>query len=97
MQRELSVGDSLREVFAIYRAQAGVLLPVAFWLFLLDAIVNGLVGDNLALFPLLIAVSTIITTLYRGMVVGLVATCMTAARTPRSGTCSAMRPRCCCP
>lgn len=72
MQRELSVGDSLSEVLAIYRAHAGVLLPVAFWLFLVDAIVSGLVGENIALVPLLIAVSTIITTLYRGMVVGLV-------------------------
>jgi hypothetical protein len=72
MQRELSVGDSLNEVLAIYRAQAGVMLPVAFWLFLLVAIVNGLVGDTFALFPLLIAVSTVATTLYRGMVVGLV-------------------------
>ncbi len=72
MQRELSVGDSLSEVLAIYRAQAGVLLPVAFWLFLLVAIVNGLVGDAFALFPLLIVISTVATTLYRGMVVGLV-------------------------
>jgi hypothetical protein len=72
MQRELGVGDSLSEVLAIYRAHAGVLLPVAFWLFLVDAIVSGLVGENLALIPLLVAVSTIITTLYRGMVVGLV-------------------------
>lgn len=72
MKRELSVGDTLSEVFSTYGAHAGVLLPVAFWLFLVVAIVDGLVGSNLALFPLVIVVSTIAATLYQGMVVGLV-------------------------
>jgi hypothetical protein len=72
MQRQLSVGDTLGEVFSIYGARAGVLLPVAFWLFLLVAVVDGLVGSNLALFPLVIVVSTVAATLYQGMVVGLV-------------------------
>ncbi|MDX6627452.1 MAG: hypothetical protein QOE56_2441 [Solirubrobacterales bacterium] len=72
MKRELSVGDTLSEVFSIYGAHAGVLLPVAFWLFLAVAIVDGLVGSNLALLPLVIVVSTIAATLYQGMVVGLV-------------------------
>ena len=72
MRRELDVGLTLSDVFAIYRDQAGTLLPVAFWLFLVVAIVNGIVGGNLALFPLVIAVSTIAGTLYQGMVVGLV-------------------------
>ena len=72
MKRELNVGDTLSEVFATYRAHAGVLLPVAFWLFLAVAIVDGLVGSNLALLPLVIVVSTIAATLYQGMVVGLV-------------------------
>jgi hypothetical protein len=72
MKRELSVGDTLSEVFAAYGAHAGVLLPVAFWLFLAVAIVDGLVGSSLALLPLVIVVSTVAGTLYQGMVVGLV-------------------------
>jgi hypothetical protein len=72
VQRELDVGATLGEVFSTYRAQAGVLLPVAFWLFLLVAIVDGIVGSDLAWLPLVIVVSTIAGTLYQGMVVGLV-------------------------
>lgn len=72
MNRKLDVGGTLREVFSTYRAQAGVLLPVAFWLFLVVAIVNGLVGGKLALVPIEFAVGTIAGTLYQGMVVGLV-------------------------
>jgi hypothetical protein len=72
VNRKLEVGDTLGEVFSTYRAHAGVLLPVAFWLFLIVAIVDGLVGSNLALLPLVIVVSTIVGTLYQGMVVGLV-------------------------
>lgn len=72
MRTDLDVGGTLREVFETYREQAGVLLPVAFWLFLIVAIVNGLVGEDLTLFPVVIVVSTIVATLYEGMVVGLV-------------------------
>ena len=72
MNRKLSVGDTLSEVFSTYGAHAGVLLPVAFWLFLVVAIVDGVVGSNLGLLPLVIVVSTIAGTLYQGMVVGLV-------------------------
>jgi hypothetical protein len=72
MNGRLEVGDVLAEVFSIYRDQAGVLLPVAFWLFLAVAIVDGLVGNDLALFPLVLVVSTIAATLYQGMVVNLV-------------------------
>jgi hypothetical protein len=49
-----------------------VLLPVAFWLFLIVAIVNGLAGSSLLWLPTLILVSTIMGTLYQGIVVGLV-------------------------
>lgn len=72
MRTDLDVGGTLSDVFETYRDQAGVLLPVAFWLFLVVAVVNGLVGDNLALLPVVIVVSTIVATLYEGMVVGLV-------------------------
>jgi hypothetical protein len=72
MNRKLEVGDTLGQVFSTYAAEAGVLLPVAFWLFLIVAIVNGVIGKNLALFPIELAVSTIAATLYQGMVVSLV-------------------------
>ncbi|MBA3867245.1 MAG: hypothetical protein H0X42_13035 [Solirubrobacterales bacterium] len=72
MKRKLSVGDTLNEVFSIYGAHAGVLLPVAFWLFLAVAILNGIAGSHVVFLPLVIIVSTIAGTLYQGMVVGLV-------------------------
>jgi hypothetical protein len=68
----LDVGGTFGEVFSTYGANAGVLLPSAFWIFLVVAIVNGLVGENLALLPIEVAVSTVAGTLYQGMVVGLV-------------------------
>ena len=66
------MGTTLSEVFEIYRDQAGVLLPVAFWLFLIVAIVNGLTEGNFSLFWLGIVVSLAVGTLYQGMVVELV-------------------------
>lgn len=72
MQPKVSVGDCLNRVFSIYGANAGVLLPVAFWLFLLVAIFDGLVGTDASVFPLVVAVTTVAATLYKGMVVGLV-------------------------
>jgi hypothetical protein len=72
MAGELKVGSTLSAAFDLYRENAGVLLPVAFWLFLIAGIVSGLAAGNLALFPLQLLVSTVIGTLYQGMVVGLV-------------------------
>jgi hypothetical protein len=72
MNRRLDVGATLSEVFSIYGAQAGVLLPVAFWLFLVVAIVNGLIGTSLVMLAVALAVGTIAGTLYQGTVVGLV-------------------------
>lgn len=72
MTRELDVGATLSEVFETYRDQAGVLLPVAFWLFLAVAIVDGLIGEDLSLFWVGLVVSVVVATLYQGMVVGLV-------------------------
>jgi hypothetical protein len=72
MDRKLDVGDALSEVFSTYGAQAGVLLPVAFWLFLVVAIVNGLIATSLTLLPIALAVNVVAGTLYQGMVVGLV-------------------------
>ncbi len=72
MDPKLDVGDTLSEVFSTYGTKAGVLLPVAFWLFLVVAIVNGLTATNLALFPIALALNVVAATLYQGMVVGLV-------------------------
>ncbi|HET7508739.1 MAG TPA: hypothetical protein VFJ65_00680 [Solirubrobacterales bacterium] len=72
MDRKLDVGATLNEVFDTYRDQAGVLLPVAFWLFLVVAIVNGLTAGNFSLFWVGLIVSLAVGTLYQGMVVNLV-------------------------
>src|SRR6476620_337364 len=72
METKLSFGETLRETCAIYRDQAGVLLPVAFWLFLAAAIAEALTLNVLALFWLGSVVSLAVGTLYQGMVVGLV-------------------------
>lgn len=72
MERRLSVGETLSEVFGIYRNQAGVLLPVAFWLFLIVAIVNGLTEGDFSLFWVSLVVGLAVGTLYQGTVVELV-------------------------
>jgi hypothetical protein len=72
MGRKIEVGNVLNEVFDVYRENAGVLIPAAFWLFLIVAIVDGVLGNNVALFPIVLAVSTIVGTIYQGMVVSLV-------------------------
>ncbi len=72
MNRKLEVGSVLSEVFSIYRAQAGVLLPIAFWLFLAVAIVFSLIAGSLLMLALAMVVSTIAGTLYQGVVVELV-------------------------
>lgn len=73
MERKLSVGETLSRTFSIYRDQAGVLLPVAFWLFLVVAIAELLAGDNeLSLFLVSLVLGLAITFLYQGMVVAVV-------------------------
>jgi hypothetical protein len=72
MESKVSVGETLSETFAIYRDQAGVLLPVAFWLFLVAGIVQALTSDLLALFWVGTVVSLTVGILYQGMVVELV-------------------------
>ncbi|HVO52783.1 MAG TPA: hypothetical protein VMT37_00065 [Solirubrobacterales bacterium] len=72
MPRKLNVGDTLSEVFATYGANAGLLLPLAFWLYLVVAIVNGVVGNSLAGFAIALVFGSIVGFLYEGMVVGLV-------------------------
>ncbi len=70
MSSKLNVGAILSEVFSTYRDQAVVLLPVAFWLFLVVAIVSGVTRRNPALLAIDFAVSLIAVTLYQETVVG---------------------------
>jgi hypothetical protein len=72
MRKKIEVGEVLGEVFEIYRANAGILIPVAFWLFLVVAIVDGVLGTSVALLPIAFAVGIIIQTIYQGIVVSLV-------------------------
>jgi hypothetical protein len=72
MNRKLDIGSTLSQAFSIYGSQAGVLLPVAFGLFLVVAVINGILAHTLILVPLALAVSVVAGTLYQGMVVGLV-------------------------
>jgi hypothetical protein len=72
MQRKISVGETLGESFSIYRSQAGVLLPVAFWLFLAVSIVEAFAVDDVGLTLVALVLSLTVSTLYQGMVVGLV-------------------------
>lgn len=72
MNNKLDVGGTLSQIFSTYGAQAGVLLPVAFALFVVVAIVNAIIAGSFVLFPLGLAVSVVAATLYQGMVVGLV-------------------------
>jgi hypothetical protein len=72
MNRKLDVGGTLSQAFSIYGSQAGVLLLVAFGLFLIVAVINAILAGSLVLLPLALAVSVVAGTLYQGMVVGLV-------------------------
>lgn len=72
MERKLDVGGTLTRIFQTYGDQAGVLLPVAFCLYLLVAVITALLAGSFVLFPLSFAVSVVAATLYQGMVVGLV-------------------------
>ena len=72
MNQKLDVGGTLSQIFSTYGAQAGVLLPVAFALFVVVAIVNAIIVGSFILFPLGLAVSVVAGTLYQGVVVGLV-------------------------
>lgn len=71
MQPKLSAGETLGEAFSIYRSQAGVLLPVAFWLFLGVAILEAVIGENVAILAVGLLTLALVF-LYQGMVVGLV-------------------------
>jgi hypothetical protein len=69
----LSVGDVLNRVFALYKEHFGVLIPVAFWLFLVVSILGGILSRTNALALLIFFIVTFAAAiLYQGMVVSLV-------------------------
>jgi MFS family permease len=71
--KTLGVGDVLNRVFDLYKEHFGVLIPAAFWLFLLVSILSGIVGQhNVGLLLLVAVVSFAVAILYQGMVVSLV-------------------------
>jgi len=72
MNRKLDIGGTLSQIFSIYGEQAGVLLPLAFGLYLLVAIISGLFAGNFLLGLVAFGVGVIAATLYQGMVVSLV-------------------------
>ncbi len=72
MDRKLDVGATLSQAFSTYGSQAGVLLPLAFGLYLIVAIVGALLSGSVILFPVVLAISVVAAVLYQGMVVNLV-------------------------
>ena len=72
MERKLDVGGTLTKIFQTYGDQAGVLLPVAFCLYVIVGVISALLAGSLILLPLTLAVTIVAATLYQGMVVGLV-------------------------
>jgi hypothetical protein len=73
MHEKIDVGQTVEGVFDIYRDQAGVLLPAAAVVFVIEAIVGAvLVEIETSLVLLAIAVQVVVSTLYTGMVVNLV-------------------------
>lgn len=72
MNRKLDVGGTLSQVFSTYGQQAGVLLPLAFGLYLLVAVIAGIFAGSVILGLISYGVGVIAATLYQGMVVSLV-------------------------
>jgi len=69
----LSVGEVLNRVFDLYKQHFGVLIPAAFWLFLVVSILSGIVGQhNVGLLLVVAVVTFAVAILYQGMVVSLV-------------------------
>lgn len=70
MQERVDVGAVISRAFSIYGAQAGTLLPLAFAVFLVVGVLQGVLTGALVLIATL--VSLVAGTLYSGMVVRLV-------------------------
>jgi hypothetical protein len=72
LNRTLNIGVVFDEVVTTYAGRASLLLPLAFALFVIPAIVNHLPILPLAVFPLAYTVQSVATFLYQGMVVRMV-------------------------
>lgn len=73
MTRDLDIGQTLSRIFGIYGDQAGVLLPVAFAVFVVEAVISAvLVSISPWLLIVALLVNVVFSTLYAGMVVRLV-------------------------
>jgi hypothetical protein len=72
MTRNIDIGDVVSKVFKTYREYAGVLLPVAAVLFLVEALFSLLGRDNVGLAAIAGIIGLVLSTLYTGMVVELV-------------------------
>lgn len=72
MNRKLDIGATLSQIFSIYGQQAGVLLPLAFGLFVVVAIITAISSGSFLLAMVAYAVGLIAGFLYQGMVVSLV-------------------------
>jgi hypothetical protein len=69
----LRVGDVLNRVYDLYKEHFGVLIPVAFWLFLAVSILGGILSrSNAVALLIFFVVSFAVAILYQGMVVSLV-------------------------
>ncbi len=72
MRPNIDVGDVVSKVFKTYTEYAGVLLPAAAVVFLIEALVRLLALESAGLGIVAAAVSLVVSTLYAGMVVVLV-------------------------
>lgn len=73
MNQNIDVGRVIQGVFEIYREHAAVLLPVAAALFLVEAVVSGVLVEISGILVIIaIMVQWAVTYLYQGTVVGLV-------------------------
>jgi len=72
MRENIDVGDIVSKVFKTYSQYAGVLLPVAAVVFLIEALFRLLALESAGLALVAAAVSLVVSTLYAGMVVVLV-------------------------
>ena len=70
--KALDVGAVLRESFEMYRERAGVLMPVAFRLNMLSAVVDALAVGNFGLLVVSTVFGFFVAILYQGFVVALV-------------------------
>ncbi|MEZ5120642.1 MAG: hypothetical protein R2736_03530 [Solirubrobacterales bacterium] len=72
MTRNIDIGDVISKVFRTYSTYAGVLLPVAAVLFLIEALFQILALQSWVLGLVASVVAVVLSTLYTGMVVELV-------------------------